>query len=150
MSTRLLVVGIGPDGRSCIVEERELIPETVAPGTSIMPLFTSDKGPLSAFPPGLGTYVQDRLTPGQATWRITVKDPGTSIVAPAAGAELRYRNTLEFAYMLEGSAELVLGDGAHAIRAGDCIVLPGSDHAMRTGPEGCRLMCFDLGTPPPS
>ncbi len=49
--------------------------------------------------------------------------------------------------MLEGSAEMLLADGAHTVRAGDCIVMPGSDHGLRTGPEGCRLMAFELGTP---
>jgi mannose-6-phosphate isomerase-like protein (cupin superfamily) len=143
------VVGIGADGRSCIVENRALVQERVAPGTSIMQLFTTDKGPLGPFPAGLGTYVQDRLSVGQVSWRIIIRDPGSPAVETATGAALRHKNTIEFAVMLEGSAELVLGDGPHEIHAGDCIVLPGSDHALRAGPDGCRLMAFDVGTPPP-
>jgi mannose-6-phosphate isomerase-like protein (cupin superfamily) len=149
MKARLLVVGIGADGRSCIVEHRELIPEAVTPGTSIMSLFTTDRGPLRTLPAGLGTYVQDRLSPGQVSWRIIIRAPGSPVVETATGTGLRYKNTIEFAVVLEGSGELVLGDGSHAIRVGDCIVLPGSDHALRAGAEGCRLMAFDIGMPPP-
>jgi hypothetical protein len=39
----------------------------------------------------------------------------------------------------------VLDDGPHRVSAGDCIVMAGVDHRLRTGPDGCRLMSFAIG-----
>jgi mannose-6-phosphate isomerase-like protein (cupin superfamily) len=146
---RVLVVGRDETGRSCIVEEREVAPQDVAPGTAMAQLFTSDgvPGPYAA---GLGTFVLDRLAPGQVSFRIIEREPGSPSVETEVGTELRNKNTLELAMVLEGGGELVLGDGPHRISAGDCMVLPGSDHALRTGPDGCRLLAVDIGTPPPT
>jgi uncharacterized cupin superfamily protein len=52
--------------------------------------------------------------------------------------------------VLEGTSTLLLGDGEHALETGDCIVMPGSDHGMRAGVEGCRFVAVAIGTPPPA
>jgi hypothetical protein len=49
-----------------------------------------------------------------------------------------------------GCGEMVLQDGAHPVAAGDCVVLPGVDHAMRPGPDGCRILVVSIGTAPPA
>jgi len=149
MTARLLVLGVDDDGRSCVVEERPIATDPVAPGTSLDQLYTSDGGTPGPFPAGLGTFVLDRLAPGQVSWRIIVREPDSPAVETGGGTELRHKNTLELAVVLEGGGDLVLGDGVHPIAAGDCLVLPGSDHALRSGPDGCRLMAFDIGAPPP-
>jgi mannose-6-phosphate isomerase-like protein (cupin superfamily) len=149
VSGRVLIVGRDDAGRSCVVEDREVSLEGVAPGTAMAQLFTSE-ATLGPYPAGLGTFVLDRLAPGQVSFRIIEREPGSPSVSTDAGTELRNKNTLELAMVLEGGGELVLGDGTHTISAGDCMVLPGSDHALRTGPHGCRLLAVDIGTTPPS
>jgi len=141
----VLIVGRDARGASCIVDEREIAPREVAPGAALAQLFLSDGVP-GPYPLGLGTFVLDGLAPGQVSFRIIERAPGSPSVATGTGTELRNKNTLELAMVLEGGAELVLGDGTHQISAGDCVVLPGSDHALRTGPDGCRLLAVDVGT----
>jgi hypothetical protein len=150
VSGRVLIVGRDAEGRSCVVEEREVAPREVAPGAALAQLYLSEPGPLRGFPRGLGTFVLDSLVPGQVSMRIIERVPGSPSVSTADGVELRNKNTLELAMVLHGGGELVLGDGAHPIGVGDCIVLPGSDHALRTGPDGCRLLAVDIGTEPPA
>jgi mannose-6-phosphate isomerase-like protein (cupin superfamily) len=72
-----------------------------------------------------------------------------SDASPRAG-EMHYRNAIDLIMILQGGAELILGDGGHPVEAGDCIVMPGSDHGLRAGPNGCRLMSFAIGTPMPA
>jgi mannose-6-phosphate isomerase-like protein (cupin superfamily) len=145
-SVRLLVTGASANGRSYLAEERQLSGENVAPGTAILNLFRSEEGPLAPLPSGQGAYIQDRLRPGQVSWRI-IERAGAD---KPASVTLRHRNTIELAVVLSGDGELVLGDGPHHIGAGDCIILPGVDHALCPGPSGCRLMAFDIGTPAPT
>jgi mannose-6-phosphate isomerase-like protein (cupin superfamily) len=52
--------------------------------------------------------------------------------------------------IMSGGGDMLLDDGSHPVRAGDCIVMPGSSHGLLTGPEGCKLMAFAVGTPPAS
>jgi quercetin dioxygenase-like cupin family protein len=66
------------------------------------------------------------------------------------GGEMHYRNAIDLIVILQGNAELILRDGEHTVEAGDCIVMPGSDHGLRAGPDGCRLMSFAIGTPMPA
>jgi hypothetical protein len=35
------------------------------------------------------------------------------------------------------------------LEPGDFVVMPGVDHAYAAGPEGCRLLVVEIGTPPP-
>lgn len=69
--------------------------------------------------------------------------------APAPSTELHHRNAIDLVAILEGGGEMLLGDGAHPVQAGDCIVMAGSDHRLSPGPQGCRLMAFAIGTPSP-
>lgn len=147
---RLLILGVDALGRSCIVEERELemtpIPQVA--GTSFVSLFTTNETPPPACPPGLGTQAPDTLAPGHVHWYIIDHEPAASANFSGPGTELHQRNTLEFVLIMTGGGDMLLDDGAHSVRAGDCIVMPGSSHGLLTGPEGCCLMAFAIGTPP--
>ena len=146
---RLLVLGLDADGRSCIAEDGDLATTAVdgVPGTSMATLFRTTQSPPSPCAPGSGRLLEDRLPPGCVHWYVVEHEPPE---APEehAGTELHRRNTIDLIVVLEGDAELILGDGSHPIRAGDCIVMAGIDHGMRTGPNGCRMMSFAVGTPP--
>jgi mannose-6-phosphate isomerase-like protein (cupin superfamily) len=89
------------------------------------------------------------LPPGHVSWFAVEHQP-----RPADGqspaAELHYRNAIDLVAVLEGGGEMLLGDGSHPVQAGDCIVMAGSDHRLRPGPQGCRLMAFAIGTPTPA
>ena len=149
---RLLVLGQDAEGRSCIVEERALVgtPIPEVEGTSFISLFKTNESPPPPCPPGLGTQAPDGLAPGHLHWYIVDHDPVETAEFHTPGTELHQRNALELVLIMTGGGEMLLDDGAHPVRAGDCIVMPGSSHGLLTGPEGCRLMAFAIGTPPPS
>jgi mannose-6-phosphate isomerase-like protein (cupin superfamily) len=147
---RLLVTGLDETGGSCIVEEAEIEPSAIegVPGTAVARLFETRQNPPPACQPGLGKRLEDRLAPGLVQWFVVSHQPlaGTHEQTPAT--ELHHRNTIDLVVILDGSGELMLGDGPHPVRAGDCIVMPGTDHGLRPGADGCRVMSFAIGTPP--
>lgn len=148
---RLLVTGLDEAGRSCVVEETDIGPTAIdgVPGAAVASLFTTGESPPPPCRPGLGTRIADRLAPGLVHWYVVEHEARADADAASVATELHHRNAIDLVVMLEGSGDLLLGDGAHPVRAGDCIVMPGTDHGMRPGPDGCRLMAFAIGTPPP-
>jgi uncharacterized cupin superfamily protein len=61
---------------------------------------------------------------------------------------LHHRNAIDLVVILDGDGELMLGDGPHPVRTGDCVVMAGLDHALHPGPGGCCLMSFAIGAAP--
>ena len=149
---RLLILGVDANGRSCIVEETEAAPAAVpgVAGTSVAKLFSTSESPPPPCPPGLGKLSAGVLPPGLVQWFIVSHEPHRSPNEHTAGTEPHYRNAIDLVVVLEGGADMLLWDGPHPVRAGDCIVMAGTDHGLRPGPEGCRLMSFAIGTPPPA
>jgi mannose-6-phosphate isomerase-like protein (cupin superfamily) len=148
---RLLITGLDDAGRSCIVEETDVDPTAIEglPGTAVATLFATRESPPPPCEPGLGTSLEDRLAPGLVHWFVVTHAPRTGTDAETPATQLHHRNAIDLVVMLEGTGDLILGDGVHPVRAGDCIVMPGTDHGLRPGPDGCRLMSFAVGTPPP-
>jgi hypothetical protein len=146
---RLLVCGVDGDGRSCIVSQNEIgfSPVPGVPGTGVAKLFTTDQSPPAGCPQGLGKFSGAALPPGHVSWYIIDHKPHDG-PREHAGTEMHYRNAIDMILVLEGSGEMMLADASHPIQAGDCIVMPGSDHGLRAGAQGCRLMSFAIGTPP--
>ena len=144
---RLLVLGLDVDQRSCIVDATEVTPAAVdgVPGTAVARLFATSQSPPPACGSGLGKFVDNGLAPGIVQWFVVEHAPPASPDEEHAGTELHHRNAIDLVVVMEGSGDLVLGDGSHPVRAGDCIVMAGVDHALRTGPDGCRLMSFAIG-----
>jgi quercetin dioxygenase-like cupin family protein len=64
---------------------------------------------------------------------------------PHRAFRLHHTNSVDFDIVLAGTVELVLDDGVHLMRAGDCVVVTGVDHAWRAGPDGCRLSVMSIG-----
>ena len=148
----MLILGQDDLGRSCIVEERdiEMTPIPQVAGTSFMSLFTTTESPPPACPPGLGTKSPGTLAPGLLHWYIVDHEPMDVADLHGPGAELHYRDALEFVLIMSGGGDMLLDDGVHPVKDGDCIVMPGSSHGLLTGPEGCRLVAFAVGTPSPA
>ena len=67
-----------------------------------------------------------------------------AMVEPGAVTALHlHRETEEFYFILEGSAEMTLGDRLFAVSAGDTIcIAPGTAHRIRnTGSGRLRILC---------
>jgi len=145
---RLLVLGVDAQGRSCVVEQRENVAfDTIPgiPGSTIARLFGTNESPPRCGAPGEGKNVANNLAPGQVSWYVINHEPYGPGVKETAATELHYRNVVDLIFIIEGGGEMMMGDGAHPVGTGDCIVMAGTSHGLRPGPQGCRLMAFAIG-----
>jgi mannose-6-phosphate isomerase-like protein (cupin superfamily) len=145
---RLLVLGVDAQGRSCVTEQQdELAFNTIpgVPGTVIAKLFGTHESPPPSSPSGEGKQVPANLAPGHVSWYVINHEPYGHGETETAATALHYRNVVDLIFVVEGSGDMILGDGSHPVQAGDCIVMAGTSHGLRPGPQGCRLMAFAIG-----
>jgi mannose-6-phosphate isomerase-like protein (cupin superfamily) len=148
---RKLITGVDAGGRSCLVEEAEVAPAPVGGhGVNVARVFATNESPPPARLPGLGETVDVRLAPGFLRWMAVEHQPHDVHDGPVTSTTMHHSDALDLVFVQEGTAELVLQDGAHAVAAGDFVVTPGVDHAWRAGPEGCRFVVVSVGMPPPA
>lgn len=147
---RRLITGVDAQGRSCVVEESEVVPADPGGdhGVRVARLFATTQSPPPPRPPGTGAAVDVHLDPGLLKWLVVDHEPHRVHPGPLTSTTMHHKDTLDLVFVQDGSAEVVLGDGAHALEAGDFVVMPGVDHAWRAGPHGCRLVVVSVGTPP--
>ncbi len=92
-----------------------------------------------------------QMAPGLVHWMVVDLEPYSDEDAPTLATELHYNNTIELFCVLEGSMNTGLGDGgALDLHPGDCVAMPGVDHATRAGPDGARVLSISIGLAPAS
>lgn len=138
---RYFIAGVDDDGRSCLVDQRDMIFGEIMPGLAVDGLFKTVNAPLPSRPDGRGNLVDLGLTPQQCSWSLWRFDPGVEVT-------MHHTDTIDFDVILGGAVELVLDDGVHLLQVGDCVVMTGVDHGWRAGPEGCLISGTAIGTPP--
>jgi len=149
---RNLITGLDAQGRSCIAEETEIVPEPVGDyaGLKMASLFRIEECPPPPRPPALADTVDVQLPAGHVRWMIIEHAPHAEHQAETGATTMHHTDTLDFVFVQQGSAEFLLQDGAHEVAAGDHVVTTGVDHAWRAGPDGARLLVVSIGTPEPS
>jgi len=149
---RRLLTGVDDEGRSCLVETTEVVPVGVGDdhGVNVARVHATSESPPPQRPPGQGALVPVSLDPGVLRWIVVEHEPFDESDGPTTASTLHHTDALDLVFVHEGSADLLLEDGAHPVESGDLIVMPGVDHAMRAGPGGCRLVVVSVGTPPPT
>jgi hypothetical protein len=149
---RRLLTGTDDQGRSCLVEVTEVVPVAVGDGhgVSVARVHATTESPPPPRPVGQGAFVPVSLDPGVLRWIVVEHAPFDEGDGPTTSSTLHHIDALDLVFVHEGSGELLLGDGAHPVVAGDLIVMPGVDHAMKAGPGGCRLVVVSVGTPLPA
>ncbi len=148
---RLLTLGVDDDGLSYLVEEKEVTTDAVMPGVAMMNLFSTAECPPIAPRPGTGHFGDMGLAPGTVSWMVVEMEPYSENDEPTPLAtEMHYNNTIELFSVLEGGVQTVLGHGALDLRPGDCVVMPGVDHATHAGPDGARVLSISIGLAPGS
>jgi quercetin dioxygenase-like cupin family protein len=150
---RVLITGVGADGRSCVVSEKTVArlpvvapddPRSVAAGfagVAIENLYAMLGSPAPR-PAGRSMSIDVQGAPGLP--RLYVVD-----YMPSATTPLHHTDSVDFDVVLEGSVDVILDDGPHRLEAGDCVVVTGVDHGWQAGPEGCRSLVLVFGTPAP-
>lgn len=126
-----VVTGLGPDGRSTVLERRDL---SEPPGNQVVveTIAGTDELPprLLASLAGQGEAANIGVPQVGSSWLI-VKWPANS------DAYMHRTDTLDYDVVLSGQVTLLLEDGEVVLRAGDSVVIPGVRHGWRAGPEGC-------------
>ena len=146
---RILSLGVDDEGRSYLVDEQEVTTSTVMPGVAMTRLFATTECPPIAPRPGTGTFGDMGLVPGTVDWMVVDMAPYSEHDEPTPlGTAMHYNNTIELFCVLEGSVHTVLGHGALDLVPGDCVSMPGVDHATRAGPEGARFLSISIGLAP--
>jgi quercetin dioxygenase-like cupin family protein len=138
---RLLITGVDAAGRSCVVEDLALGSPSADRGFHAMVAYTSPDAAPPTSAPGASDHLEIGLPPGQMQWMIVDYEPDQSF-------PMHYTRTIDLDTVLQGSVELELGDGVHTLAAGDCVIIPGVDHAWKAGESGCRLSVTFIGTQP--
>lgn len=149
---RRLVLGVDESGRSCIVAEDRLDMEPIAgrDGMSVAWLWASGSSPPPPVVKGQGHHRAGVLGPGLVDWYVIEHAPKPADWVAPPMPTMHYRDVVDLLLILEGSANLILGDGAHRVVAGDYIVMAGTEHGFRADPGGCRLMGFGIGAQVPA
>jgi quercetin dioxygenase-like cupin family protein len=145
MTARVLVTGVDAEGRSCAVKHDPIaiIGDLSDGGIAYSPLYTAVSNPSIAGNGGRTTDDFDLgVAPGAISWMVVEYAPGMSF-------SMHHTDTVDLDTVLAGSVEIVLDDGAHALAAGDCVVVTGLDHGWRAGPDGCRISVMAIGASSP-
>ncbi len=144
---RRIITGVDEQGRSCVLEDDDVSPAVfegilgVRSGT----LWATETSPPPSAPEQVGEYRDLRLTPGQLRWIVVDHDPPQGGSGPEICTVLHHQDALELVFIVSGSTTLVVDTDERALRGGDCVVLPGVDHAFETGVDGCRMLAVAVG-----
>lgn len=147
---RRLLTGIDGEGRSCLIEASEVVPAVVGGGhgVAVARLFATEQSPPPPAPPAQGEWVDVRMQPGLVRWQVVDHPPHDEAAEDGARATvMHHTDAIDLVLVMEGSAQLVLDDGVHVLGPGDFVVMPGNDHAIKAGPEGCRMTALKIGLP---
>jgi hypothetical protein len=146
---RRFVTGVNAAGRSCIVEEDDVIVGAVEgiAGLLTAGLWATDASPPPAAPPQAGHLVDVRLPPGFVRWTVVEHEPHQETGAAMTSGSMHHTDAIDLILVFEGSTQLVLDDDVRELLPGDCVVMTGVDHAMKAGPDGSRVITVAIGLP---
>ena len=147
---RKLTTGLDAEGRSCVVAIDEVVPVDVGGGhgVNVARVHLTETSPPPARLPAQGAFVPVSLAPGTLRWMVVEHPPYEEADGPRTSSTIHHTDALDLVFVHQGSGQLLLGDGPHDVEAGDLIVMPGTDHAMRAGPGGLQLVVVSVGTQP--
>jgi hypothetical protein len=139
---RRLVTGVDAADRSYLVEESALALKAAPSGSHhLTRVYETDAAHPIAPAPGHDNFVDVRLASGILRWLLITFEPNAEF-------PMHHTDTIDCVLVLNGTVELGLDDGMHPLEARDCVVIPGVDHAWRSGPAGCQLSVTAIGTLP--
>lgn len=134
------MTGVDEQGRSCVVEERDL--GTIDDDDMVRhKVFTTTESPPRPRPEGVAPVRDLGVAPGLAYWAVVHWPPGHEEL-------MHHTDTVDYDIVLAGTIDLILDDGTHHLGVGDCVVVAGVDHAWKAGPDGCTLSAMLVGSSP--
>ena len=138
---RVLITGVGDDGRSCVIEERTPSGRPYeSGGITVAAAAATESSPPPPRPPGRGDLQHVAGIPGTARWSFIDFPPRVS-------TPFHHTDSVDFDVVLAGSVDIILDDGPHRLGPGDAVVINGVDHGWETHDEGCRMIVVIIVTP---
>jgi len=141
MTTRRIVTGHAPDGRSVVIEDGVVPYVRSVPGATFDEVWATGAAPepLSLKPVVEPTRPDPAIAPpaGGSTIRIIDFDPG--MVSP-----MHRTRTIDYGIVLTGEMAMILSDDEILVRAGDVVVQRGTDHAWANRSAEPARMAFVL------
>jgi hypothetical protein len=138
---RRVITGV-KDGKSCVVEVREITPGGDQGGVFDFVQFAVDPPPPR--PPGHGALLDLHVPQGHVKWSTSYSPPNAEF------ATVHHTDSIDCHAVIQGSCALILDDGAHWLEVGDFVIVNGVDHAWKTGPQGSLCSSLFIATPPPA
>jgi quercetin dioxygenase-like cupin family protein len=126
-----------PDAAAMVVQNLASFPDHVPPGEcAAADIWETDGLPTPGAPDRVDEPRPFILEPPGTGLRIRYQAWGAGLFAP-----MHATDTLDIDYVISGEVELMLeGDRSVTLNAGDSIVVPGTNHAWRAGPEGVKML----------
>lgn len=140
---RRVITGLDAQGRSCVISD-EVIDTRHGRGKAgrdkgtLCKVFETVESPPLIERPRSFDLLDTASPPGGTKWLILGWEPNTLRTTVRT-------NTLDYDTVLEGSCELMLETGSVELEAGDCVVIPGTVHGWRAGPQGVLLSVVLVG-----
>jgi hypothetical protein len=138
-----VVTGLDQHGRSCVISE-DVIDTSSGRATGLRDrgtlcrVWTTTESPPPIERPRTFELLEGTTVRGGTQWLILAWEPNVT------RATVR-TNTLDYDTVLEGSCELILETGSVTLAVGDHVVIPGTVHGWRAGPDGVVLSVVLIG-----
>jgi hypothetical protein len=133
---RLVTIGRNENGRSQVVNVRDVLADDIAEGGHRVDYLWSTHDS----PPELG--VLERRADEQPRPTSLRENTSAWTIAgfgPNRVGKMHCTDTLDYITVLAGSVKFQLEEGEIELQVGDAVLLPGLEHAWKAGPEGCVL-----------
>jgi quercetin dioxygenase-like cupin family protein len=145
--SQLVVIGLGDDGRSRVVDIRDVASGSSScfPGAQANDLWDTLRETPSVLPRRRchdGNFRDIKVPPGASRW-----------VMLSLAAHLRtpfhHTPTLDLVVVLRGEVVLGLEEGELTLRAGDHAIIPAAMHSWKTGSLACAISVMHYGVATP-
>jgi hypothetical protein len=140
---KVVTAGLGEDGRSKVIESREIVLDVGESGSAFDFLWMTSEYPpkvpldLSIGDQHLHEFGLEDKTSGWMFTRIT----------PDYDDHMHRTDTIDYTMVFSGEVTVELEDGDELLEAGDALVILGVAHMWRSGPDGCVLSSVSMVFP---
>ena len=141
MTTRRIVTGHAPDGRSVVIED-DVVPHVrTLPGATFDEVWATGAAPepLGLRPASEPTRPDPAIGPPAGGSTIRIIDFAPGMVSP-----MHRTRTIDYGIVLAGEMAMILSDEEIVVRTGDVVVQRGTDHAWANRSAVAARMAFVL------
>ena len=145
-TTRRIVTGHSPDGRSVVVSDAPVPHVRSLPGARFDEVWAIDSMPaaVGAVPPSEPTSASAQIARGSGSGNLVRVIEFAAASADGRRSPMHRTKTVDYGIVLEGEIVLILSDSEIALKRGDVVIQRGTDHAWENRSESPAKMMFVL------